>query len=107
MKNEKKTRSSIQISLALIGSVALSSCGEDGTRPIYRDRIDCAKEWSDRDCEEIPADSADRRSGTYYGRFHSGSGGHIGGSGSRSTGFAHVTRGGFGHFSGFHGGGRS
>ncbi len=105
-KNKKK--SSIQITFALIGTVALSSCGEDGTRPIYNSKSDCVGEWGEKDCEEIPRDSTDRMHGIYYGRFFSHGTSYSRTLASRSTSIAHVSRGGFGSSSGSHSsGGRS
>jgi len=104
---EKRKRSSLKISLALIATVALSSCGEKGTRPIYRSLDDCRGEWGSSDCDAIPGDSPDSRLGRYYGRFHSGNT-FTRSITSKSTSIASVTRGGFGSSSGFHSsGGRS
>lgn len=104
---EKKKKSSLQISLALIASVALASCGEKGTRPIYQNLGDCTGEWGASDCDAIPGDSPDSHYGRYYGRFHT-AGMYTRSMTSKATGIGSVTRGGFGGSSGFHSsGGRS
>lgn len=108
MTHKNKKKSSIQITLALIGTVALSSCSEDGTRPIYNSKSDCVGEWGEKDCEEIPRDSSYRTYGTYFGRFHSSDTSYSRTPISRSTSIAHVSRGGFGSSSSAHSsGGRS
>jgi hypothetical protein len=105
--DEKRKKSSLQISLALIASVAFASCGEKGSRPIYKSLDDCKGEWGASDCDAIPGDSSDYGYGRYYGRFHS-AGMYTRGMTSKATGIASVTRGGFGGSSGFHSsGGRS
>ena len=105
--DKSRKKSSLQISLALIATVAITSCGENGMRPIYKTFDDCKAEWGVSDCDTIPGDSPDLRYGRYYGKFHSGSA-YTRGSTSRSVAVGHVTRGGFGSSSGFHSsGGRS
>ena len=104
---EKKKKSSLQISLALIATVAISSCGEKGMRPIYKTLDECKAEWGASDCDSIPGDSPDHYYGSYYGKFHRGSA-YNRGSMSKAVAVGHVTRGGFGSSSGFHSsGGRS
>ncbi|HNR88375.1 MAG TPA: hypothetical protein PKM65_08555 [Spirochaetota bacterium] len=104
---EKEKRSSLRISLVLIGSVAFASCGEDGTRNVYNSQSDCLAENSASDCEAVSSDSSDyshshRR---YYGAFIPYRGGSSISSlrtGSKSVSVARATRGGFGGSSGFH-----
>ena len=105
--DENRKKSSLQISLAFIATVAISSCGESGMRPIYNTFEDCKAEWGASDCEAIPGDSADYHYGRFYGRFHPG-GTYTRSAMSKSVAAGHVTRGGFGSSSGFHSsGGRS
>lgn len=106
---EKKNRkSSLKISLALIGSVAFASCSEDGYRHIYNSASDCGSEWGSGSCESISSDSPDYRRGRYYGPFmRSGSMISRPGFVSRSSGITSVTRGGFGSSSMSHGSSRS
>ncbi|HMY65345.1 MAG TPA: hypothetical protein PL048_00910 [Leptospiraceae bacterium] len=94
-----KKKSTLNISLVLIGTLAVG-CGEDGQRQIYKTKADCAAEWSDKDCEEIPSTSSHYHTGRYMGPFHSYS--HSSGRSTRSVGSSHVTRGGFGRSSSFH-----
>ncbi|HNI97217.1 MAG TPA: hypothetical protein PL169_14180, partial [Leptospiraceae bacterium] len=81
-------------------SAVNSGCGEDGQRQIYKTKADCAAEWSDKDCEEIPSTSSHYHTGRYMGPFHSYS--YSSGRSTRSVGSSHVTRGGFGRSSSFH-----
>ncbi len=103
--NRKK--SSLNITLVLIATITIVSCGQKGSRPIYQSMKDCTDEWGASDCDAIPSDSSDRHYGGYYGRFH-GTGLYSRSSTSRAVGVGSVTRGGFGGSSGFHSsGGRS
>lgn len=99
--DESRKKSSLQISLALIATVAISSCGEKGMRPIYKTFDDCKAEWGASDCDSIPDGSADGAYGKYYGKFHTGNA-YTRGFTSKSVAAGHVTRGGFGGSSGFH-----
>ena len=92
-------KSSIQITLVLIGAMALAGCGGKEQRPVYKSRQDCLDDWggNEKDCQEPAAGTAHYRTGYYYGPYHSG---RVLG---RSIGTASVTRGGFGSFGHFHG----
>jgi uncharacterized protein YgiB involved in biofilm formation len=99
-------RSTLQITLVLIGAVALAGCGGKEQRPLYKSKQDCLDDWggNDKDCQEPAAGTAHYRTGYYYGPVYRGT---WGGNGSRSVGMATVSRGGFGssgHFHGFFGG---
>lgn len=108
-KREKK--SSLKITLALIGTVALANthCGENGYRNIYKTKADCQADWSSGNCEDIPQGSSDYYSGRYYGPYVSsrsrmaGQTSHA----SKSVGISSVSRGGFGSSSSSHSSGRS
>lgn len=97
-----RRRSTLQITLMVVGMVALSGCGEDEKRHVYRNKQDCREDWGDdKDCEAAPAGSA--HYGYWYGPRWSGGG--YAGVGRRSIGSVNVPRGGFGKFGAFHGGG--
>ncbi len=94
---EQKRKSSLKITLALIGSVTFASCGEDGYRNIYKNIGDCTTEWGAGRCEGISSDSGDYSSGHYYGPFVSRRSGISQATrATRSSGISSVTRGGFG-----------
>lgn len=93
-----RRRSTLQITLALIGLVALTACG-DKKRNVYRSKQDCVEDWGDgKGCEEAPAGSAHYHGGYWYGPRWSGSGY----CGTRSMGSVSVSRGGFGRLGSFH-----
>lgn len=48
-----RKRSSLQVTLVLLGMVATTGCGHDEKRDVYASREDCIREWNDR-CEESP-----------------------------------------------------
>lgn len=94
-----RRRSSLQISLVMIGLVALSACS-DQKRNVYRSKQDCVEDWGDdKKCEEAPYGSSYYHTGYWFGPRWSGSNTHFG---RRSVGSVTVARGGFGHFGGFH-----
>lgn len=94
-------RSSLRITLVLIGAVALASCG-GGTeqRPLYKSKQDCLDDWggNEKDCQEPAAGTPHYRSGFFYGPAMWG-----GRTLSRTAGMATVSRGGFGSSGRFHG----
>lgn len=93
-----RRRSSLQITLALIGLVALSACSDE-KRQVYRSKQDCIEDWGDgKGCEEAPAGSGHYRTGFWYGPLCRGSAYH----GTRSISTVSASRGGFGRFGGFH-----
>jgi hypothetical protein len=93
-------RRSLQISLVLMGTLAVSSYGE--TRHyLYKNRQDCLDDWnSDQDCKQPGSGSSHFGTGHYYGPRYSG---RSAGLGMRSIGSVSVSRGGFGLLGGFHG----
>jgi uncharacterized protein YgiB involved in biofilm formation len=93
-----RRRSSIRITLVMVGVVALSACS-DQKRSIYRSRQDCVEDWGDdKKCEEAPSGSTHHHMGYWYGPRWSGSASR----GTRSVGSVTVSRGGFGRFGSFH-----
>jgi uncharacterized protein YgiB involved in biofilm formation len=94
-----RRRSTLQITLVLVGLVALSACGDDGKRSVYRTRQDCIDDWGEgKGCEEAPRGSTHYHTGYWYGPRWRGSGYH----GTRSISSVSVSRGGFGKSGGFH-----
>lgn len=94
-----RRRSTLHISLALIGLVTLSGCGSDDRRQVYRSKQDCLEDWGDdKGCEEAPRGSSHYGSGYWYGPRWTGSPRY----GSRAISSVPVSRGGFGRFGGFH-----
>ena len=100
-----KRRSSIQVSLVLIGVMALAGCGKDN-RHVYKNKQDCLDDWANdpKNCEEIKPDDKNYRSyghGYFYGPRYT-LGRTYSGQGSRSVSTVSVSRGGFGSLSSFH-----
>ena len=94
-----RRRSSLQITLVLIGLVALSACSDEKQRQVYRNKQDCIEDWGEnKGCEGAPADSSHYRSGYWYGPLWTGSPRH----GSRSLSSVTVSRGGFGRLGSTH-----
>lgn len=94
-----KRRSTLKISLALIGAVAITaSCSRQESRHIYKNKEDCLADWGNTstNCEEIKnTDSRYHSGGRFFGPyFHSGS--SYPGSGSRAIGTHSTSRSGFG-----------
>jgi len=118
-----RRRSSLQISLFLIGTAALSGCGPDTRPPMRRDVYasleDCKADWErEKNCEPAPAPAGSSGSAVhyYYGPRYlwdrpappaaDASPGRTGTdpsrSGSRALASIPVERGGFGGLSLFH-----
>ncbi len=98
-----RRRSTMQITLVLIGAMTLGACGTKEQRSLYKNRQDCLDDWggNEKDCQEPRSGSPHYRTGYYYGP------GTAGRTLTRSVGMATVSRGGFGssgHFHGFFGG---
>ncbi len=91
-------RRSMQISLVLMGALAVASQGES-RHYIYNSRQDCLEDWGGgRDCREAPPGSSHYGTHTYYGpRYGSGTG-----RAPRSVGVGTISRSGFGSFGSFH-----
>ncbi|MBJ6749075.1 hypothetical protein [Geomonas anaerohicana] len=96
-------RRSLQISLVLMGTLAVMSYGEEN-HYLYANKKDCQDDWGDSSCREVPGEGGGGGSygGSvhYYGpRYGSGSG-----RAARAVGVTSVSRGGFGSLGGFHAG---
>jgi uncharacterized protein YgiB involved in biofilm formation len=106
MKERLKKRSSLSITLAFIGTVAIS-CGQSGYRQQYKSKEDCLADWNTPDkCEQAPYGSSSHYyPGYYYGPFVSGRSMSSTQTASRAVGTTSVTRGGFGSSALFHSGG--
>jgi len=113
-----KRRSSVSITLMLIGASALSACGDRdaGTmrRDVYATRTDCLQDWGGdaANCEAVTTGGSRSGYTHYYGPYYSRGGSaerHPAGTqtaarpGSRAMGTAHVSRGGFGASASSHG----
>lgn len=98
-----RRRSSVQITLVLIGGMlALGGCGKDD-RHVYKSKQDCLDDWGNdpKNCEEIRQNDRNYRHGFFYGpRFTMGR--TYPGQGSRAVKTVSVSRGGFGSLSSFH-----
>jgi hypothetical protein len=92
-------RRSLQISLVLLGTLAVSSYG-DSRHYLYKNRKDCLDDWGGnaQDCSEPGQGSHYYRSGYWYGPGY----GRGGGRATRSVGATMVSRGGFGSLGSFH-----
>lgn len=103
-----KRRRSLQITLVLIGMVALSGCSSE-QRNVYKSKEDCLQDWgSGQECEEVNSNNnyyggSYYPGGYFYGPRYSGSAGTM--HGTPSLRAVSVARGGFGSSAGFHGGG--
>ena len=107
----RSRRSTVTLTLVLIGAATLSACGdkpETATRDVYRNQIDCKRDWGDDDrkCERV---SSGAHSGYYYGPSygHSTSSTTTGTtlaprSGSSAISSTTVSRGGFGSSASLH-----
>ena len=101
-----RRRCTLQITLVLIGTLAVTGCGKKEQRHVYTNRQDCLDDWNNdpKSCEEIPPDNSNYRSNAHYffgPTFRSGTT-FSGGQGSRSIRTMSVSRGGFGSLGGFH-----
>ena len=97
----------------LIGSAALSGCGEESSsqRDIYRTRTDCQRDWGSdpRQCESARGGA---HAGYFYGPSYRGSSGTPGTTtlpryGSSAIGTAQTSRGGIGSSASSHSSGGS
>ncbi len=92
-------RRSLQVSLVLMGALAMASYGESRNY-LYKNKKDCLDDWgSEQSCREAPASSGYYRTGYYFGPRY---GTPRGGMGTHSVGAVTVSRGGFGSLGGFH-----
>lgn len=91
-------RRSLQVSLVLMGALAVASQGES-RHYLYANRQDCLNDWGDgKDCQEVPAGSTSYGSHYYYGPRYGSDGGRV----TRSVGVGTISRGGFGSLGSFH-----
>lgn len=102
-------KSSLRVSLVLIGAVALSACSDrTEQRDLYTSLEDCAKDWGrPAQCERAAAGAASSspgRTGIWYGPHYSVDTDSRGNPrpSRHAVGATHVTRGGFGSSSAFH-----
>lgn len=98
-----RRRSTMQITLVLIGGMLMvGGCGKDD-RHVYKNRQDCLDDWGGdpKNCEEVKQGDRHYSPGYFFGpRFTSGR--TYSGQGSRAIRTVSVSRGGFGSLSGFH-----
>lgn len=65
IKHHGKKRSSVQVSLAILGGIVLSGCSRMNTYQ-YKDIEDCKKDWGEQECKENG--SYRHYGGSYYYR---------------------------------------
>ena len=81
----RSRRSTVTITLVLIGAAALHGCGADeeetATRDVYRSRADCQRDWGEEDkkCEPV---TSGQHSGMFYGPLLYGLGSSMAGRGA-------------------------
>ena len=89
-------KSSLQISLVLVGVAGLTACSNnDGTRYDYNNREECVKDWGETECPPQSSGSGGGRVGYSYYRYGSYSYDAQRGAHAKS-----ITRGGFGSHAG-------
>lgn len=98
MEQSMQRRSTLQITLVLIGTLASTAgCGKNEQRHIYTNRQDCLDDWNSdpKSCEEVPSNSPHYRSNAhyYYGPTYRSGTVFTGSQGKRSFGTATVSRG--------------
>lgn len=91
-------RRSFQVSLVLMGTLAVASYGED-SRYLYKNRQDCVDDWGEENCQECQDTTGGGSGGGHYYGPRYGSGG---GRATRAVGVHSVSRGGFGSLGRFH-----
>jgi uncharacterized protein YgiB involved in biofilm formation len=106
-----RRRCTLQITLVLVGTLAVAGCGKKEQRHLYTNKQDCLDDWNSdpKSCEEVPPSSSDHRSNAhyYYGPLFRSGTVLSGGQGSRSIRTMSISRGGFGSLGGFHSSGGS
>ena len=113
----KTRRSTVSVTLVLIGAATLHGCGNDeepASRDVYRTRADCQRDWGD-DAQKCEAQSSGPHAGYFLGPMMYGMGRSSAGFGSNTTqaprtgshaiGSTSVSRGGFGSSASAHGAG--
>jgi uncharacterized protein YgiB involved in biofilm formation len=101
----RKRRSSLRITLVLIGTAALSACDQGPrytNRDMYASAEDCQKDWGRPEaCQETTLGGQGTQPvRTWYGPTYASDSGSA--RGSRAIGVSSVSRGGFGSSAGFH-----
>lgn len=101
-----RRRSTLQITLVLIGSLAATGCSKKEERHVYTSKQDCLDDWNNdpQKCEEVGRESQHYRTGAhyFYGPWYRSGTVFSSGQGSRAIRGMSVSRGGFGSLSGFH-----
>ena len=104
-----RRRSTLHITLVLIGTLAVAGCGKKEQRHLYTSKQDCLDDWNSdpKNCEEVSKNSSDYRSNAhyYYGPWFRSGTVLSSGQGSRAIRTMSVSRGGFGSLSHSHGSG--
>jgi len=106
-----RRRCTLQITLVLIGTLAVVGCSKKEQRHVYTSKQDCLDDWNSdpQKCEEVGKDSQHYRSNAhyFYGPWFRSGTVLTGSQGSRSIRNMSVSRGGFGSLAGFHSSGGS
>lgn len=92
-------RRSFQVSLVLMGTLAVASYGED-SRYLYKNRQDCVGDWGEENCQECQDTTGGGSGGG--GRIYGPRYGSGGGRPTKAVGVHSVSRGGFGSLGRFH-----
>lgn len=106
--NNVRRRSSLHITLVLIGTAAVGGCDDAPSpamrRDVYANLADCQAEWGRPEaCEaESGTQSGSSSSTRYYGPYYSYGGSSGVRPGSRAIGSTQISRGGFGASSSAH-----
>lgn len=101
-----RRRSTLHITLALIGALTVTGCSKKEERHVYTNKQDCLDDWNNdpQKCEEAQQGSQYYRSGAhyYYGPWLRSGTILNNGQGSRAIRNVSISRGGFGSLSHFH-----
>jgi uncharacterized protein YgiB involved in biofilm formation len=101
-----RRRSTLHITLVLIGTLAATGCSKKEERHVYTNKQDCLDDWNNdpQKCEEVGSESSHYRSNAhyFYGPWYRSGTVFSGGQGSRAIRGTSVSRGGFGSLGGFH-----
>ncbi len=101
-----RRKSTLQITLVLIGTLAAAGCSKKEERHVYTNKQDCLDDWNNdpKNCEEVGKDSRHYRSNAryYYGPWYRSGTVFREGQGTRAIHGVSVSRGGFGSLGSFH-----